>query len=261
MKKTNHAILSVLLVAVLLFATLIIPAGAVDTYDINSGNTVNTVYRLGDADRDGNISVTDVTYILRWNVGISKDNVDADWLLYTGDVDGNRKVDVHDAGYIQQWLARLYVPYHVGEPIQNDTSTQERVWPLPGYYTLPYICSDDSQYITIDAPVGTPVLAAESGVVVAVHNTCPHLNALCTCGGGYGNHVWIRTNSGIEMIYGYLSATDVKVGDTVTVADTIGYVGSTGFARSPSLLFECRRDGVKIDPLSIYDIDSDEHVC
>ena len=45
MKKTNHAILSVLLIAVLLFATLIIPVGAVDTYDTNSGNTVNTVYR------------------------------------------------------------------------------------------------------------------------------------------------------------------------------------------------------------------------
>lgn len=252
MNKTTRIILSALLVVALLLAALIIPAGAADTNNVIKNTSGNSVYLLGDADRDGDVSAADVVSILRWDVGISKDSVDADWLLYTGDVDRDGKVDILDATYIRRWLAGLYVPYSVGEPLQNDTSPEEIIWPLPGRY-YPNVHSEDHPYITVSAPAGTPVLAAESGVVVAVANTCTHSNSfICMCNGGYGNHVWIRTDSGIEMIYGYLIATNVEVGDTVKAGDTIGYVGETGYATGPSLLFECRQNGVKINPLSLY---------
>ena len=132
MNKTTRIILSALLVVALLLAALIIPAGAADTNNVIKDTSGNSVYLLGDADRDGDVSAADVVSILRWDVGISKDSVDADWLLYTGDVDRDGKVDILDATYIRRWLAGLYVPYSVGEPIQNDTSPEEKIWPVPG---------------------------------------------------------------------------------------------------------------------------------
>jgi murein DD-endopeptidase MepM/ murein hydrolase activator NlpD len=88
-------------------------------------------------------------------------------------------------------------------------------------------------------PIGTPVTAAASGLVVAVsHGRI-----------GYGNYVVISHGQGIETLYGHLKSIDVAAGDRVTVGQVIGREGSTGFSTGPHLHFELRINGQATDPM------------
>jgi len=86
--------------------------------------------------------------------------------------------------------------------------------------------------IDLRAPIGTPVLAAESGVVAAAGNQdayCPR--------GAYGKFVVINHNNNLTTLYGHFSRLLVQKGDTVTRGQVIGYSGQTGFATGPHLHF------------------------
>jgi murein DD-endopeptidase MepM/ murein hydrolase activator NlpD len=89
------------------------------------------------------------------------------------------------------------------------------------------------------APMGTPVRAIGDGVVVAVGKN-----------GGYGNMIDIRHKNGYVSRYGHLSrfAKGLHRGEHVTMGQTIGYVGMTGWATGPHLHFEIRINGVAHDP-------------
>ncbi len=88
--------------------------------------------------------------------------------------------------------------------------------------------------VDIMAPHGTPVLAADDGVVVAVHT-----NRL-------GGKVLYTTDPGRRFVYFYahLSGYHPRAvpGRAVRRGDVIGYVGSTGNAkaRAPHLHFQVR---------------------
>ena len=104
-------------------------------------------------------------------------------------------------------------------------------------------------------PMGTTIVAAESGTVIASNNSCPHnwgKNGSCGCGGGYGNYVFIDHGNGKLTIYGHLTNAIVSTGQTVSKGQTIGYAGSTGNSTGPHLHFECQYYGVKYDPMSEY---------
>jgi murein DD-endopeptidase MepM/ murein hydrolase activator NlpD len=93
--------------------------------------------------------------------------------------------------------------------------------------------------IDIAAPLGTPVMAAADGLVVAVgHGTT-----------GYGNFVVVAHGGGVETLYGHLLQTNVKVGDRVVRGEVIGLEGSTGFSTGPHVHFEVRVNDQVIDPM------------
>lgn len=110
-----------------------------------------------------------------------------------------------------------------------------------GWCPRPGICASGIYYyggIDYAVPLGTPVLAADAGLVVkAAWDTS-----------GYGNHVRIQHSDGYMTVYGHLSVIDVKVGDRVNAGDVVGRSGSTGYSTGPHLHFEVRKDGVPIDP-------------
>ena len=86
--------------------------------------------------------------------------------------------------------------------------------------------------IDLKAPIGTPVLAAEDGVVVAAGNQdayCPR--------GAYGKFVVINHNNNLTTLYAHFSRLLVQKGDTVKRGQIIGYSGATGFATGPHLHF------------------------
>jgi murein DD-endopeptidase MepM/ murein hydrolase activator NlpD len=93
--------------------------------------------------------------------------------------------------------------------------------------------------IDMAAPLGTPVLAAGDGVVVAVGHTAV----------GYGNFVIIAHGGGIATLYGHLLATQVFVGDRVLRGQQIGREGSTGYSTGPHVHFELRLDDKVVDPM------------
>ncbi len=75
--------------------------------------------------------------------------------------------------------------------------------------------------------VGTPVLAAASGVVSYTHS------GETACGGASlrlnANYVTIDHPDGSATQYGHLSTVDVEVGQVVTVGQQIGRSGETGY--------------------------------
>ncbi len=84
--------------------------------------------------------------------------------------------------------------------------------------------------IDFGAPVGTPVYAAEGGVVIAAANQ----DRYCWKG-AYGKFVVVRHYMGLTTLYAHMSLYTVKEGDTVKRGDIIGYVGTSGLATGPHL--------------------------
>ena len=93
--------------------------------------------------------------------------------------------------------------------------------------------------IDLSAPLGTPVMAAADGVVVAVAS-----DAI-----GYGNYVVIAHGGGIETLYGHLLQAGVSVGQVVGRGQVIGLVGSTGYSTGPHVHFELRVNDLVTDPM------------
>lgn len=97
------------------------------------------------------------------------------------------------------------------------------------------------QGIDIAANRSAPIIAADSGMV-----SCAGWN------GGYGYLVKIDHGGGKETWYGHQNKIAVKVGQTVSKGDLIGYVGSTGNSTGPHLHFEVHEGGKTKNPLSYY---------
>lgn len=92
--------------------------------------------------------------------------------------------------------------------------------------------------IDLAGPLGSPIVAAASGVVAAA--------TVSTV--GYGNHVIIAHAGGLLTLYGHLETMLVKVGDVVTAGQVIGLLGSTGNSTGPHCHFEVRIGGQPVDP-------------
>ena len=92
------------------------------------------------------------------------------------------------------------------------------------------------------APTGTVIKAAGEGRVGFVGLK-----------GGYGKVVILEHGAGISTLYGHMSrfAKDLRLGQRVSQADTIGYVGSTGAATGPHLHYEYRLNGVHKNPRTV----------
>jgi murein DD-endopeptidase MepM/ murein hydrolase activator NlpD len=86
--------------------------------------------------------------------------------------------------------------------------------------------------------IGTPVRAAESGIVRFVGWM-----------GGYGRLITVTHANGLETSYSHLSAMLVMLGQRVVRGQVLGHMGNTGWSTGPHLLFEVRRNGVALDPV------------
>jgi murein DD-endopeptidase MepM/ murein hydrolase activator NlpD len=92
--------------------------------------------------------------------------------------------------------------------------------------------------INLAVPEGTPVKAAEDGVVAYAGNELK----------GYGNLVLVRHNNGFVTAYAHASEILVKRGDAVKRGQVIAKSGQTGNVTSPQLHFEIRKGSTPVDP-------------
>ena len=109
-----------------------------------------------------------------------------------------------------------------------------RVHPVYGYRS----CHTG---IDIRGGSGTPIRAAQSGIVAEISN-----------GGPYGLHTLIAHGDGVASMYAHQSRTEAQVGQRVNAGDIIGYVGSTGWVTGPHLHFEIHVRGVPFNPMGWY---------
>jgi murein DD-endopeptidase MepM/ murein hydrolase activator NlpD len=70
--------------------------------------------------------------------------------------------------------------------------------------------------------------------------------------GGYGKVVYVDHGDGLETRYAHCSEILVKTGEKISQGQTLAEVGSTGRSTGNHLHFEARKDGVAIDPESIF---------
>jgi murein DD-endopeptidase MepM/ murein hydrolase activator NlpD len=92
--------------------------------------------------------------------------------------------------------------------------------------------------IDLVEPLGSPVFAADDGVVAAVGSGTT----------GYGTFVIVAHRNGYATLYGHLSTALVKVGAVVTQGQPVGLEGSSGLSTGPHVHFELRINGVVNNP-------------
>ena len=115
-------------------------------------------------------------------------------------------------------------------------------WPVRGRVIAGYGAKTNGKQndgINVAVPEGTPVKAAEDGVVAYSGNELK----------GYGNLVLVRHSNGYVTAYAHASELMVKRGDTIKRGQVIAKSGQTGEVASPQLHFEIRKGSSAVDPL------------
>ena len=119
-------------------------------------------------------------------------------------------------------------------------------WPCSGPITSPFgyrthpIFGTTIFHAGIDIGVdyGTPIHAADSGVVVYSGWIS-----------GYGNAVIIDHGGGISTLYGHNQSLAVSEGQSVSKGSVIAYAGSTGNSTGPHCHFEVDVNGSPVNPM------------
>jgi murein DD-endopeptidase MepM/ murein hydrolase activator NlpD len=115
-------------------------------------------------------------------------------------------------------------------------------WPVRGKVITSYGAKTNGKSndgINLAVPEGTPVKAAEDGVVAYSGNELK----------GYGNLVLVRHSNGYVTAYAHASELLVKRGDPIKRGQVIAKSGQSGEVSSPQLHFEIRKGSSPVDPL------------
>jgi murein DD-endopeptidase MepM/ murein hydrolase activator NlpD len=144
--------------------------------------------------------------------------------------------------------ARLATPTDAPAASDNSVKTAEPAgslpsfrWPVRGriiaaFGPKPNGLQNDG--INLAVPEGTPIKAAEDGVVAYAGNELK----------GYGNLVLVRHSNGFVTAYANASDIMVKRGDSVKRGQVIAHSGQSGNVTSPQLHFEIRKGATPVDP-------------
>ena len=128
--------------------------------------------------------------------------------------------------------------------VKNTQAMPSFRWPVKGRIIAGFGAKTNgvqNDGINLAVPEGTPVKAADEGVVAYAGNELK----------GYGNLVLIRHANGFVSAYANASELLVKRGDSVKRGQVIARAGQTGNVTSPQLHFEIRKGSTPVDP-AIY---------
>ncbi|TMI99119.1 MAG: LysM peptidoglycan-binding domain-containing M23 family metallopeptidase [Alphaproteobacteria bacterium] len=115
-------------------------------------------------------------------------------------------------------------------------------WPVRGKVIQafgPKSTGGQNDGINVSVPEGTPIKAAEDGVVAYAGNELK----------GYGNLVLVRHSNGFVTAYAHASELAVKKGEAIKRGQVIGKAGATGNVTAPQLHFEVRKGATPVDPM------------
>jgi murein DD-endopeptidase MepM/ murein hydrolase activator NlpD len=119
-------------------------------------------------------------------------------------------------------------------------------WPVRGRVIAafgPRPSGAQNDGINVSVPEGTPIKAAEDGVVAYAGNELKT----------YGNLVLVRHSNGYVTAYAHASEIMVKRDDPVKRGQTIAKAGQTGNVAAPQLHFEIRKGSTPVDPAPFLD--------
>lgn len=128
------------------------------------------------------------------------------------------------------------------KPAETTSALPTFRWPVRGKVITGYGAKTNGKAndgINVAVPEGTPVKAAEDGVVAYSGNELK----------GYGNLILVRHSNGYVTAYAHASELLVKRGDTIKRGQVIAKSGQSGEVGSPQLHFEIRKGSAPVDPL------------
>ena len=126
--------------------------------------------------------------------------------------------------------------------VTADSPVRRFSWPVPGgVMSSPFGMRNGVMHDGVDiaAPVGTPIRAADRGLVIFAGKLR-----------GYGNVVILRHDGHFVTVYGHNLVNSVREGDRVGRGQIIAEVGRSGHTTGPNLHFEVRRDNLARNPLN-----------
>jgi murein DD-endopeptidase MepM/ murein hydrolase activator NlpD len=113
------------------------------------------------------------------------------------------------------------------------------IWPSPYHYVSGNEFWSGHLGIDIAATEGTPIVAADTGVVTMAQGGWNY---------GYGNVVMIDHGNGFITLYGHLSQINVVPCQPIYAGQLIGLAGNTGNSFGAHLHFEVRLNGMFVNP-------------
>jgi murein DD-endopeptidase MepM/ murein hydrolase activator NlpD len=129
-------------------------------------------------------------------------------------------------------------PLKNADPVSSQVSFR---WPVTGHIVEGFgqrANGTTNDGINFAVPEGTPVRAAEDGVVAYAGNELKT----------FGNLVLVRHADNYVTAYANASEIMVKRGDSVRRGQVIAKSGQTGSVTSPQLHFEIRKNSTPVDP-------------
>ena len=129
-------------------------------------------------------------------------------------------------------------------PAPPPKSGRGFIWPVKGEVIAEFGTTGKGQHndgINIKVPPGTPVVAADDGVVAYSGNELR----------GFGNLLLIKHSDGWMTAYAHNQALLVKRGETVKRGQKIAKSGDSGGVSEPQLHFEIRQGTRAVDPQGI----------
>ena len=119
------------------------------------------------------------------------------------------------------------------------------VWPVHGVITLEFGQSSGYQVFHTGIDIANPVGQIGDVINPAMDGKVIYAGEISW---GYGKHIIIDHGDNITTLYAHLDKIYVFKGQKVTITDTIGKEGQTGWATGPHLHFETRVYGIPVNP-------------
>jgi murein DD-endopeptidase MepM/ murein hydrolase activator NlpD len=131
----------------------------------------------------------------------------------------------------------------LAQPVARSGTTFRE--PVQGLIVAKFGSKDNGSFndgIDFSVPKGTPVKAAENGVVAYVGNELP----------GFGNLILVRHADGYVTAYAHNDEVLVRRCEIVKRGQVISKAGATGEVTKPQLHFELRKDSKAVDPEAFF---------
>jgi len=131
-------------------------------------------------------------------------------------------------------------------PAPDATGIGKMRWPVRGRVISGFgsvANGKKNDGIDIAVPAGTPVKAAENGVVIYAGDGLKE----------FGNTVLVRHEDGLVTVYGHAGEIKVQRGQKVRRGEDLALAGMSGSAETPKLHFEVRKDSAPVDPVKFLE--------
>lgn len=169
------------------------------------------------------------------------DQVTEEWVYYGDSAAPNEKTEIERVTLKEPVAKKVLRGKKLANGQLAQTGSGTLLWPVPNYKYVSRWMSSYHKGADICAAYGSPIYAADSGVVITAGY---HYS--------YGNYVIIDHGNGYRTLYAHASRLAVSYGQAVSQGQIIAYVGSTGNSTGYHCHFEVYVNGARVSARNYF---------